>query len=127
MSTGQLVTVYLGGWVFFSIFVCLGVFLHIACTKMKMLVELFPNSIGVKTMAPLKNGGVWGKLILVGGISGYLAFPRPYLKNGQLCSKDLEAIPKPLRHKLAFVHWVLVIHLIAMFALYFLGKFGKLY
>jgi len=127
MSTSQLVIGYLGGLVVISMFVCLLVMLHLAHTKMDMLLGLFPNSAGVKTLAPLRHGGIWGKLMLIGGITSYVAFPGPYLKNGQLSWEDLQAIPNSLRRKLALMQWILVALVVAMFALYFIGKSGLLH
>lgn len=124
MSTSQLVIGYLGGLVVISMFVCLLVLLHLAHTKMDMLLELFPNSAGVKTLAPLRHGGIWGKLMLIGGITSYVAFPGLYLKNGQLSREDLQAIPNSLRRKLALIQWILVALVVTMFALYFIGKSG---
>lgn len=124
MSTSQTIIVYLGGLVVFSMSACLGVLLHLAYTKMDILLGLFPNSVGVKTLAPLRHGGIWGKLMLIGGISSYVAFPGPYLKNGQLSREDLEAMPNSLRRRLALMQWILVMLATAMFALYFIGKSG---
>jgi hypothetical protein len=124
MSTGQLVIGYLGGLVLFSMFICIVVMLYLAHTKMDMLLRLFPNSTGVKTLEPLRHAGIWGKLMLIGGITGYVAFPRLYLKNGQLSCEDLQAIPNSLRFKLAVMHWILVTLLLAMFALFFIRKSG---
>ena len=122
MNSSSLIIAYLGGLVLFLIFVCLVVMLHLAYTKMDMLLELFPNSVGVRTLTPLRHGGTWGKLMLIGGITSYVAFPGLYLKNGQLSWEDLQAIPISLRRKLALIQWILVTLVIAMFALYFIGE-----
>lgn len=65
--------------------------------------------------------------MLIGGITGYVAFPRLYLKNGQLSSEDLQAIPNSLRLKLAIMHWLLVTLVLAMLALCFISKSGLFY
>lgn len=98
-----------------------------ACKKIEMLLRLFPNSVGVKTMTPLRHAGIWGKLMLIGGITGYIAFPGLYLNNGQLSREDLQAIPNSLRRKLAVMHWILVALVVAMLALFFIGESGLLY
>nr|WP_246218932.1 hypothetical protein [Pseudomonas izuensis] len=126
MSTSQLVIGYLCGFFIFSILVWIGVALHMAYNKMDMLLGLFQNSAGVKTLSPLKHGGPWGKLMLIGGISGLVTFPRSYLKNGQLNREDLQAIPPSLRRKLAVMQWNLLVLLTALTLLVFIGKSGLL-
>ncbi len=65
--------------------------------------------------------------MVIGGITGYVAFPKLYLKNGQLSIEDLQAIPNSLRRKLAVMHWILVALVVAMVMLFFIGKSGLFY
>ena len=127
MSMSKIIYMYLGIFVFSSIFIWHAVALYMAHKKLDMLLALFPNSVGVKTLAGFRNGGIWGKLMLIGGITGFVAFPRPYLKNGQLSRDDLQAIPPPLKFKLAVMHWILVTLATVVFALYFVVRFEWLY
>jgi len=127
MSTSKIVIGYSFGVIFFFMFIWNGVALYMAHKKIDILLNLFPNSVGVKILAGLRNGGIWGKLMLIGGITGFVAFSGLYLKNGQLSREDLEAIPPPLKRKLAMMHWILVTLATAMFVLYFIGKYEGLY
>jgi hypothetical protein len=127
MSTARFVVGLLSASVFLCMSVWCGVALYMAYKKIEMLLHLFPKSVGVKTLTPLRHAGIWGKLMLIGGITGYVAFPRLYLKNGQLSSEDLQAIPNSLRLKLAIMHWLLVTLVLAMLALCFISKSGLFY
>lgn len=124
MITSQLVVGLLSAGVFLCMFLWCGVALYMACRKFEMLLSLFPNSVGVKTITPLRHAGIWGKFMVIGGITGYVAFPKLYLKNGQLSIEDLQAIPNSLRRKLAVMHWILVALVVAMVMLFFIGKSG---
>lgn len=59
--------------------ICIGVAVHIAYTKMDMLLDCFRNSPAVKALTPLRFGGVWGRLLIVGGISGFVTFSDFYI------------------------------------------------
>ena len=127
MITGPLVVSLLTAVVFLCMTFWCGVALYMACKKFEMLLSLFPNSVGVKTLTPLRHAGIWGKLMVIGGITGYIAFPELYLKNGQLSREDLQAIPNSLRRKLAVMHWILVGLVVAMVVLFLISESGLLY
>ena len=76
--------------------------------------------------APLKHGGPWGRLLLIGGISGILTFPNFYLKRGELCPEDLEKFPALLKRKLVVMQWSILILVVGMFLLALIGKSGLL-
>ncbi|MCU1761607.1 hypothetical protein NTD84_18035 [Pseudomonas sp. 14P_8.1_Bac3] len=127
MNTSRVVVAYLGLFVLVCAFIWFGVALYVANKKIEILLRLFPNSLGVKTLSALRYGGVWGKIMLIGGITSYVTFPFLYLKNGQLSRKDLQAIPTPLKRRLITMQWVLVSLVSLMFALYVIDESGLLY
>lgn len=79
--------------------------LHMAYTKMDMMLELYKNCKAIMVRAPLRHGGPWGNLMLIGGISGIVTFPSFYLKRGELSLEDLKNTPTSLRRKLAILQW----------------------
>jgi hypothetical protein len=127
MNTSRIVVAYLGLFVLVCAFIWFGVALYMAHKKIEILLRLFPNSLGVKTLSALRYGGIWGKIMLIGGITSYVTFPFLYFQNGQLSREDLRAIPPPLKRKLILMQWVLVSIVFSMFALYVIDEFGLLY
>lgn len=79
--------------------------LHMAYTKMDMMLELYKNCRAIMVRAPLRYGGPWGNIMLIGGISGIITFPNFYLKRGELNLEDLKNTPASLRRKLAILQW----------------------
>jgi len=92
----------------------IGVCLHLAYTKMDLMLEHLKNCSAIMTRAPLRHRGPWGKLLLVGGISGIVTFPKFYLKRGVLNSEDLANFPAPLKRKLAVLQWSVIFLLLVM-------------
>lgn len=85
---------------FAGIFLWVGICLHLAYTKMDVMLEHFKNSPAITSWLPMRQGGPWGKLLLIGGISGLVTFPNYQLKRGQLSVDDLASIPPALKRKL---------------------------
>lgn len=86
--------------------VWIGIMLYLASTKMDEMLEHLKNSPTIITLASLRHTGPWGKLMLIGGISGFLAFPRGYLKRGCISTEDIENFPEPLKRKLTRLHCI---------------------
>lgn len=92
----------------------LGFCLHLAYTQMDLILRHLRNCSAVMARAPLRHGGPWGKLLLIGGISGIVTFPKFYLKRGELSSEDLAGFPAPLKRKLAVLQWSVIGLLLVM-------------
>ena len=92
----------------------IGLCLHLAYTKMDLMLEHLKNCSAIMTRAPLRHGGPWGRLLLVGGISGVVTFPKFYLKRGELSSEDLASFPAPLKRKLVVLQWSVISLLVVM-------------
>lgn len=86
-------------------FVCIGAALHIAYTKMDVMLDHLKNSPSAMALTSLKHGGAWGKLLMVGGISGLVTFPDFYVKRGSLSAEDLDGFPVLLKRKLVILQW----------------------
>lgn len=91
---------------FAGIFIWIGVCLHLAHTKMELMLSHLKSSSMLSALAPLRHGGPWGKLVLVGSISGALTFPRFYLKRGSVSAEDLHNFPASLKRKLVILQWI---------------------
>ncbi|MGY2292472.1 hypothetical protein ACW9H6_22195 [Pseudomonas sp. SDO528_S397] len=111
---------------FSGIFICLGVALHMAYTKIDLMLEHLKNCSAVRVHIPLRNGGPWGKLLLVGWIAGVVTFPRGYLKNGSANIEDLNNFPAPLKQKLVAIKWSAIMLLAVLVLLFVLRKSGIL-
>lgn len=105
MTTTAFIAGYLCGLVLVCMFVWIAIALHIAYTKMDTMLEYLKNSSSVMALAPLKRGGPWGRLLLIGGISGFVTFPNFYIRRGGVNPEDLRKLPKPLKRQLVVLQW----------------------
>jgi hypothetical protein len=109
---------------FCGIFVWIGVCLHIAHTKMNLMLEHLKYSSVLRALTPLRHGGPWGKLLLVGGVSSILTFPRFYLNRRSVSAEDLRSFPASLKRKLVILQWFGIGLLLTMISLAAAVKFG---
>jgi len=117
LSTADKLFLAVGLIDFGGLIACIGFTLYLAYTKMKDLLGYFQNSPAVIALAPLKCGGPWGRLMLVGGISGFVTFPEFYIKRGRVSADDIKNLPLSLRYKLIVLQWTSIILLLIMFCL----------
>ena len=110
--------------IFGGIFACIGVSLHMAYTQMELMLAHLKNSSAIRPHIPLKNGGPWGKLLLVGWIAGIVTFPGFYLKRGEVSIEELNAFPTTLKRRLAIVKWSSIVLLSAMVIRFIFRKSG---
>jgi hypothetical protein len=108
MSTAKFVFGYLSGVVLLMVIIWIGVALHMAYTKMDLMLEHLKNCSAIMIRAQLRQGGPWGKSLLIGGISVIVTFPSFYLKRGELSSEDLTNFPASLKRKLAIMQWSVI-------------------
>lgn len=126
VSVADQVFLVLGLSIFGGAVFCIGLSLHMAYTKMELMLEHLKNCSIVRTHAPLKYGGPWGKLMLIGWIAGVFAFPEYYLKRGQASLNDLNNFPANLRKKLVMLKWASLVLFAAMIILFIFRKSGLL-
>jgi len=126
MNTAELVIGGLCGLVIVCMFIWIGVALYMAYTKMDVMLGCLKNSSSVMSMASLRHGGPWGKLLLVGGVSGFITFPGFYLKRGSINAEDVNNFPVPLRRKLVALQWTVIGLFAALALLVAVGKSGVL-
>ncbi|ALI02452.1 hypothetical protein C1Y08_13085 [Pseudomonas sp. FW306-02-F02-AA] len=120
MNTAELIVGGLCGMVI----ALLIVWIYIAHTKMDLILEHLKNSSAGTKLAALKHGGVWGRLLLVGGASGLVTFANFYIRRGTLSTEDVNNFPGPLKQKLVLVQWSAIGLLSAMTVLVAVGKSG---
>jgi hypothetical protein len=107
-----------------GLIIWIGACLYLAYTKMDLMLSHLKNSVAVNNLAPLRHGGPWGKLLLVGGIAGFVTFPGFYLKRGQLNPDDLANFPAALKRKLVCLYWCVIGLLLVMVAFFIAIKLG---
>lgn len=118
---------YSCGAVIVCLYIWIGVTLHIAYTKLDLILEHLKNCTAIMNRVPLRHGGPWGKLMLVGGISGIIAFPGFYLNRGELSPDDLRIFPQLLKRKLIILHWSVLGLLAALVVLVLIDSSGLFY
>ncbi|MCK3838924.1 MULTISPECIES: hypothetical protein [Pseudomonas] len=124
MTTAQFALGWLCVVVIVGMFVWIGIALHMAYTKMDLMLTHLKNCSAIMIRAPLRHGGPWGKLLLVGGISGIVTFPGFYLKRGGMSVEDLSNFPVALKRKLAVLQWSVIALLLVMLSLAAVIKLG---
>ena len=109
---------------FIGVVIWISICLHLAYTKMDLILDHLKNCSAIRARASLQYGGPWGKLLLIGGISGIITFPGFYLKRGELSPEDLASFPLLLKRKLVILQWSVIGLLIVMFGFGLAIKFG---
>ena len=109
---------------FGSIFVWIGIALHLSYTKMDLMLAHLKNCPAVMIRAPFKDGGPSGRLFVQGAIMGLMTTPRLYLRDGGASAEDLKNFPADLKRKLIILQWTSWIILLVMFGLFAVDEFG---
>jgi hypothetical protein len=125
VSTANKFILWVGLIGFGGVFAFLGIALHLAYTKMDMMLDHLKNCPAVMIRAPFKNGGPGGRLFVLGAIMGLMTVPRLYLRDGGASAEDLKNFPADLKRKLIILHrtgWVL---LLVMCGLGVYAMFGR--
>lgn len=79
--------------------------LYLIHTKMEFMLESLKNCRTIKQHKFLKKSGPWGKMVLLGTITGLMITPNIYLRNGDADLMDLKDFPRALRIKLIILQW----------------------
>lgn len=127
MSKTEIVIGYLSGAVLVAICIWIALMLHVAYTKMDFILEHLQNCKAIMVLAPLRQGGPWGNLMLTGGIAGIITFHGFYLKRGELSMDDLQAFPPLLKRKLIIMHWSALALMAALIFLVLIARSGLFY
>ncbi|MGO4309534.1 hypothetical protein AB4Z35_06570 [Pseudomonas sp. KB_15] len=126
MTIAELVVGSLCGLVLVGLFLWNVTALYLAHTRMDLMLEKLKNCTAIMVRAPLRHGGCWGKVLLVGGISGIVTFPGFYLKRGELSIDDLQKFPVTLKRMLIVLQWSAIGLLTSLVLLVTLWKSGLL-
>ncbi|MPR03130.1 hypothetical protein F0169_14240 [Pseudomonas sp. MAFF 212408] len=98
--------------------------MHLAYTKMELMLSHLKNCPAVMIRAPFKSAGTWGRMFVLGAIMGVMTVPRLYLRDGGASSEDLKNFPARLKRKLIVVHWGGVSFLLILFGLWAVDALG---
>ena len=110
-----------GGLIFIGCISFVIVALYIAYTKLDVMLGCFKNSPAVMIRAPLRNGGPWGRLFVLGSIVGVLKAPGLYIADGGACVSDISSFPQDLKKRLITLYrigghfgWALLIYAVML-------------
>ena len=91
--------------------------LYTAYTKLDVMLGYFKNSPAVMIKAPLKNGGPWGRLFVLGAVVGVIKTPDLFISDGGACRVDIANFPQDLKKRLITIYkvggcfvWALMIY-----------------
>ena len=122
MSTVDFVVGCLCGAVIVCMFVWIVLALRIAFTQMDLMLGLLRNCSFIESLAKFKQGGLWGKLLLVGSVSGVVAFSGLYVRRGTVDAEDIRRIPVQLKRRLVFLQWAGIVLINLLFLLVLVSK-----
>ena len=105
MSIEKIVFGLLGGILVIGAIIWLIIALRIAYTHLDLMLKHLENSSTVRTLTQLKQGSLWGRVLLVGSISSVLTFPDFYIKRGRASAEDISLFPTLLKRKLVVLQW----------------------
>ena len=105
MSIEIIVFGLLGGILVIGAIIWLIIALRIAYTHLELMLKHLENSSTVTTLTQLKQGSLWGRVLLVGSISSVLTFPDFYIKRGRASAEDISLFPTVLKRKLVVLQW----------------------
>lgn len=105
MSIEKIVFGLLGGILVIGAIIWLVITLRIAYTHLELMLKHLENSSTVTTLTQLKQGSLWGRVLLVGSISSVLTFPDFYIKRGRASAADISLFPTLLKRKLVVLQW----------------------
>jgi hypothetical protein len=119
LSSGGTIFLVIGLIDFIGAFISIGISLHLAYTKMDVMLNHLKNCPAVMIRAPLRNGGPWGNMLLLGAIMGVMTTPQLYLRDGGANAEDLKNFPANLKKKLIILQWTgwgLLLVMLGLFA-----------
>lgn len=105
MSIEKIVFGLLGGILVIGAIIWIVIALRIAYTHLDLILKHLENSSTVTTLTQLKQGSLWGRVLLVGSISSVLTFPDFYIKRGRASAEDISSFPTLLKRKLVILQW----------------------
>ena len=106
ISTSDAITLGVGLFIFAGCFGFVGVALYVAYAKLDVMLGYFKNTPAVIIRSPLKNGGPWGRLFVLGGIVGVIKTPGFYIPDGGACVEDIASFPEGLKARLIALYKV---------------------
>ncbi|AMS20795.1 hypothetical protein AYK59_11820 [Pseudomonas synxantha] len=84
--------------------IALGMLLHIAYTKMELMLNCLKNCPAVIMLSGLIHGGPLGRLVVLGRIFSVISTPRLFLPDGGACIEDIDKFPKALKRRLSILN-----------------------
>lgn len=122
MGTVDFVVGCLCGAVIVCMFVWIVLALRIAFTQMDLMLGFLRNCSFIGSLAKFKQGGLWGKLLLVGSVSGVVTFSGLYIRLRTVDAEDIRRIPVQLKRRLVFLQWAGIVLINLLFLLVLVSK-----
>jgi len=99
---------------FIGTLIMIGVYLHWGNTKTEEIMNHVKNCKIINNNRFYLYMGAWGRMAMMGMISGFLAFPGYHLRKGMLDIDDINNFPELLKKKLImsfYIGWGILISL----------------
>lgn len=126
MSKFEMVFGFLSGLLFLSLTIWFATALHMAYTKIDVILEHLKNSPEITSHSGLLKDGLRGRLKLISNICDYVTSPNKGIKNGTISAEDIENLPKPIKRKLIILRHSIVLLVLSLALLWCTGTlYGK--
>lgn len=108
---------------FISVFLSLGLWLHTSYTKMDEILKHLSNCRAIQIRKPLMGNDPFGRLFMMGAVSGILTAPKLYLRDGGADLSDIENFPKELKKTITRQYGFLAFSVAFMFVTWGIGQY----
>jgi len=121
MSFVDHIYIYFMGYIVTALITWIGASLYLAHSLRQKIIEHMKNSTLVILTAPDTSQSQWKKFIWINNVASYITHPVFYIKRGELCSSDIQNLPKPIKRKLVALRWA-ILGLVMCIAMYFVFR-----
>ncbi|AUG01974.1 hypothetical protein CXQ81_15645 [Pseudomonas sp. 09C 129] len=100
LSTAEYVLTFLGVATFLGGGITAGVYFYLSCTRMDEILGYVKNCKVVNNQRYYLYMGAWGRFLMIGMISGALAYSNYQIRKGMMDAGDVDNFPEPLKRRL---------------------------
>ncbi|OLF52968.1 hypothetical protein [Pseudomonas chlororaphis] len=107
ITTAHIVLGVFIGITFIGMFAMMGVYLYWGYTRIGEMLGYVKNCQMITGNRFYLHMGAWGRIMMVGVVAGYLAFPGFFIRRGLLDADEINNFPQPLKRRLIISHYLM--------------------
>lgn len=126
LSTAEYVLTFLGVATFLGGGITAGVYFYLSCTRMDEILGYVKNCKVVNNQRYYLYMGAWGRFLMIGMISGALAYSSYQIRKGLMDASDVSNFPEPLKRRLITLFRIQFVILVCLLVEYILFRLIRL-